>query len=88
MESKEIIIEHRRGLKFVDWKELVEYRDLFSFLVWRSIKTRYAQSALGLGWALIQPLFPMLVFTVIFGRLAKVNSNGVNYVPNFSSAGR
>ena len=79
MESKEIIIEHRRGLKFVDWKELVEYRDLFFFMVWRDIKVRYAQSVLGVGWALIQPLFSMLVFTVIFGRLAKVDSNGVPY---------
>jgi len=79
MESKETIIEARRGLKFVDWKELLEYRDLFLFMVWRSIKTRYAQSALGVGWALIQPLFSMLVFTVIFGRLAKVDSNGVPY---------
>ncbi|MEW6327124.1 MAG: ABC transporter permease [Thermodesulfobacteriota bacterium] len=79
MESKEIIIEQRGGLKFVDWKDLVEYRDLFFFMVWRGIKTRYAQSALGVGWALIQPLFSMLVFTVIFGRLAKVDSNGVPY---------
>ncbi len=79
MESKEIIIEHRRGLKFVDWKELFEYRDLFSFMVWRNIKTRYSQSAIGIGWALIQPLFSMLVFTVIFGRLAKMDSNGVPY---------
>jgi lipopolysaccharide transport system permease protein len=79
MESKEIVIEHRRGFKLVDWKELVEYRDLFSLMVRRNIKTRYAQSVLGVGWALIQPLFSMLVFTVIFGRVAKVDSNGVPY---------
>lgn len=79
MESKEIIIEHRGGLKIVDWKELLEYRDLFFFMVWRNIRTRYAQSALGVGWALLQPLFTMLVFTLIFGRLAKVDSNGVPY---------
>jgi len=75
----EIIIEPRRGSKFSDWKELVQYRDLFRFMVWKNIRTRYAQSALGVGWALIQPLFTMLVFTVIFGRLAKVDSNGVPY---------
>jgi lipopolysaccharide transport system permease protein len=75
----QVVIEPRRGLKWVDWKELVEYRDLFFFMVWRNVRTRYAQSALGVGWALIQPLFSMLVFTVIFGRLAKVDSNGVPY---------
>ncbi|NOY44890.1 MAG: ABC transporter permease [Deltaproteobacteria bacterium] len=79
MREPQVIIEPRRGLKWVDWKELVEYRDLFAFMVWRNIRTRYAQSALGVGWALIQPFFSMLVFTVIFGRLAKVDSNGVPY---------
>lgn len=79
MRQTQIVIEPRRGLKWVDWRELVAYRDLFFFMVWRNVRTRYAQSALGVGWALIQPLFSMLVFTVIFGRLAKVDSNGVPY---------
>lgn len=79
IESKEIIIEPRRYLKILDLKELLEYRDLFTFMIWRNIKTRYAQSALGVGWALIQPLFSMVVFTVIFGRVAKVDSNNVPY---------
>ena len=52
METIKIIIENRRGLKSIDWKELLEYRDLFSFMVWRNIKVRYAQSVLGVGWAL------------------------------------
>lgn len=78
-EGKTIVIEPKSGLRLVDWRELVEYRDLFFFMVWRNIRTRYAQSALGVGWALIQPFFSMLVFTVIFGRLAKVDSNGVPY---------
>jgi len=77
--SREIIIEPRGGPKWVDWKELLEYRDLFFFMVWRNIRARYAQSVLGVGWALIQPLFSMVVFSVIFGRLAKVDSNGVPY---------
>src|SRR5262249_18525681 len=55
------------------------YRDLFVFLTWRSIRVQYAQSALGIGWALIQPLFQMLVFTVVFGYLAKVKSDGGPY---------
>jgi len=48
-------------------------------LVWRDIKTRYAQSVLGIGWAVIQPLFSMIVFTIVFGKLAKINSDGVPY---------
>jgi len=75
----ETIIEPCSGWRLVDWQELSEYRDLFSFLVWRSIKVRYAQSAIGIGWAVIQPLFSMLVFTVVFGRLAGIESDGVPY---------
>jgi len=73
------IIEPARGIQLLDWRELYHYRDLFRFLVWRQLKIRYAQSAVGIGWALIQPLFSMLVFTVVFGRLAKVESDGVPY---------
>lgn len=60
-------------------RELFDYRDLFIFWVWRSVKVRYAQSALGIGWAVIQPVFTVLVFTVIFGNLAKIDSDGVPY---------
>lgn len=59
--------------------EFLQYRDLFIFWVWRNIKVRYAQSALGIGWAVIQPVFSMLVFTVVFGKLAKIDSDGVPY---------
>jgi len=69
--------EKKRTL--IDWLELWQYRDLFFFLVWRDIKTRYAQSVLGVGWAIIQPVFSMVVFTVVFGNIAKVNSEGVPY---------
>ena len=75
----ELIIEPRRGLRLVDWRELVAYRDLFRFLVWRQVKVRYAQSSLGIGWAVIQPVFSMIVFTIIFGRLAKVESDRSTY---------
>ena len=61
------------------WIELWNYRDLFYFLIWRDIKSRYAQSVLGIGWAAIQPIFNMIVFTIIFGNLAKIDSNGVPY---------
>ncbi len=73
------VIEPRTGWRLVDWKELVDYRDLFLFLTWRQVKVQYAQSALGIGWAVIQPLFSMIVFTIIFGRLAGVKSDGAPY---------
>lgn len=73
------VIKPTSGWRLVDWRELVRYRDLFLFLVWRDIKVRYAQSALGVGWAVIQPLFSMIVFTIIFGNLANISSDGVPY---------
>ena len=75
----EIVLENRKGLKVLDWHELIAYRDLFRFLVWRQVKVRYAQSAIGIGWAVIQPLFSMVLFTLIFGRLAKIESDGAPY---------
>ena len=73
------IIEPQSGWRLVDWREMIAYRDLFAFLVWRGIKVRYAQSAIGIGWAIIQPVFSMIVFTIIFGKLAKISSDGVPY---------
>ncbi|MBT7514918.1 MAG: ABC transporter permease [Candidatus Marinimicrobia bacterium] len=73
------IIEPKSGWQPIDWKELWRYKDLFYFLVWRDVKTRYAQSVLGIGWAVIQPIFSMIVFTIVFGKLAKINSDGVPY---------
>jgi lipopolysaccharide transport system permease protein len=67
------------GWQLFDWRELWHYRDLLYFLVWRDIKTRYAQSVLGVGWAVIQPVFSMIVFTIVFGGLARVSSDGVPY---------
>ena len=60
-------------------KELWEYRELLYFLTWRDIKVRYKQTALGAAWAIIQPVFMMLVFSLFFGRLAKVPSDGIPY---------
>jgi len=75
----ETVIEPNPGWRFVNVRELWEYRDLFYFLVWRDIKARYAQSVLGIGWAVIQPVFTMIVFTIIFGKLARIGSDGVPY---------
>ncbi|HEX8135977.1 MAG TPA: ABC transporter permease [Pyrinomonadaceae bacterium] len=60
-------------------RELWDYRELIYFLTWRDIKVRYKQTALGVAWALIQPLFLMLVFSLFFGRLAGIHSDGVPY---------
>jgi lipopolysaccharide transport system permease protein len=60
-------------------RELWEYRELLYFLVWREVKIRYKQTALGVAWAVIQPLFTMVVFTLIFGRLAGMPSDGYPY---------
>ena len=73
------IIEPQPGWRLINFRELWEYRDLFYFLVWREIKGRYAQSILGIGWAVIQPLFNMIVFTIVFGNLAKISSDGAPY---------
>ena len=74
-----LIIEPASGWLPIDWREIWDYKDLFLLLVWRDVKARYAQSVLGIGWAIIQPLFSMVVFTVIFGNLVKVNSEGAPY---------
>jgi lipopolysaccharide transport system permease protein len=74
------VIAPRAGWQLVDVGELVRYRDLLYFLIVRGIKARYAQSVLGVSWAVIQPLFTTLIFTVIFGNLVQVGSDGVPYV--------
>jgi len=77
--GKTTVFEAKSGWRFIDFHELWEYRDLFYFLIWRNIKVRYAQSVLGVGWAIIQPVFSMIVFTIVFGKLAKIGSEGVPY---------
>jgi lipopolysaccharide transport system permease protein len=66
-------------------RELWEYRELLYFLIWRDVKVRYKQTALGAAWAIIQPFFTMVVFSLFFGQLAKVPSDGIPY-PVFSFA--
>ena len=63
----------------LDFRELWEYRELLYFLIWRDVKVRYKQTALGAAWAVIQPFFMMVVFSLFFGRLAKVPSDGIPY---------
>jgi lipopolysaccharide transport system permease protein len=66
--------------------ELLEFRELLYFLVWREIKVRYKQTVIGAGWAVIQPVATMLVFTLFFGRLAKIPSGGIPYPLFFYAA--
>lgn len=74
------IIKPASGWQLVDFKELIKYRDLFYFMVWREIKVMYAQTILGFAWAILQPLFQIIIFTVIFGKIAKVHTDGIPYL--------
>jgi lipopolysaccharide transport system permease protein len=74
-----VVIESKPGWRVIDFSELYNYRDMLRFLTWRSIKVLYAQSAIGIGWAVLQPLFSMIIFTVVFGWFAKMESEGVPY---------
>lgn len=74
-----IVIEPASAWKWFDLSELVAHRDLFRFFVWRQIRVRYAQSMVGIGWALIQPLFSMLVLTVVFGYFLRIQSESAPY---------
>jgi lipopolysaccharide transport system permease protein len=78
-ELPETVIESLSGWALVDWRELAAYRDMFRFLTLRSIRVRYAQSSLGIGWAVVQPLVSMVIFTIIFGRMVGIDSDGVPY---------
>ncbi len=84
-EEPTVIIEPSGPWPRIDLRELWAYRNLFLFLVWRDIKVRYAQTVLGAGWAILQPVLAMVVFTLIFGNFAKIPSDGVPY-PVFSLA--
>lgn len=80
-----IRIEPSRGWVSLQLKELWAYRELLYFLIWRDVKVRYKQTALGVGWAVIQPVTTMIVFSVFFGRLGKIPSDGIPY-PIFAYA--
>ena len=78
-EVRRLVIRPRSGWIAIDWRELWESRELLYFLVLRDVKVRYKQTVLGVAWAVLQPLFTMLIFTLIFGRFAKIPSDGVPY---------
>lgn len=72
-------IGRRRGPLAIRWRELWSYRELLYFMVWRDIKVRYRHTVLGVAWALLQPVLTMAVFTIVFGRLAQMPSDGQPY---------
>lgn len=80
------LIEARRGIFDLGLTELAQHTTLLRFLVWREIKVRYKQTLIGVGWALAQPVLQVLIFTIFFGRLARVPSDGLPY-PVFFLAG-
>jgi lipopolysaccharide transport system permease protein len=80
-----VVIEPSRGWTSLRLRDVWEYRELLYFLVWRDVKVRYKQTALGAAWAILQPLMTMVVFTIFFGKLAGVGSDGLPY-PIFSYA--
>jgi lipopolysaccharide transport system permease protein len=86
MEVPITVIEPSRGWVAVRLDELWEHRELLYFFVWRDVKVRYKQTALGAAWAVLQPLLTMLIFTIFFGRMAGIGSEGVPYTI-FSYAG-
>jgi homopolymeric O-antigen transport system permease protein len=72
-------IQRSRGLAPLNVRELWEYRELLYFLIWREVKVRYKQTLLGIVWAVVQPFFTMLVFTIVFSRFGRVPSDGLPY---------
>ena len=81
-----VVIQPSKRWGVLSFKDIWAYRELLFFLTWRDVKVRYKQTALGAAWAILQPLFMMLIFTIFFGRLAGVGSSGIPY-PLFALAG-
>src|SRR5215216_3644630 len=81
-----VVIQPTKRWNLLSFKDIWAYRELLFFLTWRDVKVRYKQTALGAAWAILQPLFMMIIFTIFFGRLAAVDSAGIPY-PLFALAG-
>ena len=80
------MIRPRSGWIGIDWREMWSHRELLGFLIWREFSVRYKQTVLGSAWAILQPVIMMAIFSVIFGRFAKIDSEGFPY-PVFVFAG-
>ena len=84
-EAPVIVVQPSKGWISLKLREIWQYRELLYFLTWRDIKVRYKQTVLGAAWAIIQPFFTMVIFSIFFGKLAKVPSDGIPY-PIFAYA--
>lgn len=78
--DQKTIIKPNSSWWALDLKELKEYKDLFYFLVWRDIKVLYAQTILGFSWAILHPLVQLVIFSIVFGKVAKIGTEGIPYV--------
>lgn len=85
-QNYDLVIKPKYGLLNLNWQEIVEYRELLFLLALREIKIRYKQTIMGIGWAVLQPLFTMVIFTLIFSGFANMPSDGIPY-PIFSYSG-
>src|SRR5437879_8437338 len=74
-----LILRPSSGFLRLNLRDIWEYRELLYFLVWRDVKVRYKQTVLGAAWAILQPVMTMVVFSIFFGRLAKIPSDGIPY---------
>src|SRR6185503_1263417 len=81
-----VVIQPSKRWSILSFRDIWAYRELLFFLTWRDVKVRYKQTALGAAWAILQPLFMMIIFTIFFGRIAAVDSAGIPY-PAFALAG-
>ena len=84
-EAPQLVIVPESPLLHVNLREIWDYRELLMFLAWRDIKVRYRQTVLGILWAILQPLTAMVIFSIVFGQLAKLPSDGIPY-PIFTYA--
>ena len=79
MRAHRTVIKPSVGWPSIDLKEIWAYRELLGILAWRDVSVRYKQSVVGIGWAIIQPVMTMIIFTIIFGKFAKLPSEGIPY---------
>ena len=74
------VIKPVSGWQIINFNELIKYRDLFYYMVWRDIKVLYAQTILGFSWAILQPAIQIIIFTIVFGKVAKISTDGIPYI--------
>ena len=84
--SNQIVIEPEKGWLRINFKELLEYRELIGFLAWRDILAQYKQAVFGVAWAVVKPVFSVLVYTLVFSKVARLSSSGIPY-PLFTLCG-